>query len=388
MQRVYLDHNASAPERPEAAAARASAAGTGNPSSIHWAGRRAREALDLARERTAEVLGARPADLIFTSGATEANALALWGTVLGGDPARRRVLLSAVEHPSLLATADRLVSLGAHVERLPVGHDGRIDLDRARAAMGSDVLLVSLMLANNETGALQPVAEVAEAAHACGALLHCDAAQAAGRAEVKPAALGADLLSLSGHKLGAGHGAGLLWVRREIPLLGLAAGHQEGGRRAGTEDVPACAAFAAALAAAEAERPRAVPRMARLQERLEVVLRAASWAGTVASREVPRLPNTTCVCFREATGEAVLIALDLAGIAASSGPACASGTLAPSHVLLAMGLPETLARNSVRFSWGPETTEDDIDRLLAVLPGIVKAAAEADRISGSGSETP
>ncbi len=377
--RIYLDHNASAPLRPEAIAAREEAGGAGNASSVHWAGRRKRNALDTARERVAGLLGARPSEIVFTSGGSESNALALWGAFLGRrEPGRVRVLVSAIEHPSVLQTAAQLARAGAQVELLPVGADGRLDLDRARGALGPDVALAALMLANNETGAVQPVAEFAREVRAHGAIFHCDAVQAAGRIDARPAALGADLLAISGHKLGAGTGAGVLFVRDGVPIAPIAAGHQEGGRRAGTEDVPSCAAFAAAFAAAEAERSIAAPRLAALRDRLEAGLRAVPDATFAASE--PRLPNTVNACFRGAAGEALLIALDLEGIAASSGAACASGTLEPSHVLLAMGVPPEVARGSLRFSLGPGNTEAEVDAVLALLPDIVRAAREADAV--------
>ncbi|MHB8420574.1 MAG: cysteine desulfurase family protein [Myxococcales bacterium] len=374
---IYLDHNASAPVRPEAARARAEAPDLGNASSIHWAGRRARAQLDAAREAVASLLCCRPREIVFTSGGTEANALALWGSFLGRrNPARARVLASAVEHPSVLATLERMAKAGARVELLPVDAGGRVDLARARDALGPDVALVSCMLANNETGALQPVAELAALAHAAGAPVHCDAVQAAGRAPFGPADLGADLLALSGHKFGGGPGAGVLFVRDGVPLSPLAAGHQEGGRRAGTEDVGAIAALAAALAAAEAERPEGAARLLALRHRLEAGLRQLG--AHLVAEDAPRLCNTVNALFPGAPGEAVLIALDLEGIAASSGAACASGTLEPSHVLLAMGIPPALARSSLRFSLGPGNTAEEIDVLLAKLPALLEAARRSD----------
>jgi cysteine desulfurase len=363
---------------PSAARARAGAEALGNPSSIHQEGRRARERLDEARERLAAALGCLPRELVFTSGGSEANALGLWGAFLGrGDPGRTRVLASAVEHPSVLATLEQVERVGARVELLPVGSDGVVDLEGARSALGSDVALVSLMLANNETGVIQPVAELARAAREAGALVHCDAVQAAGRLPIAPRELAVDLLSLSGHKFGAGLGAGLLYVRDGVPLAPLAAGHQEGGRRAGTEAVGGQLAMAVALEEVERERLPAVDGIVALRRRLEEGLLALPGCRLLGAA-VPRLCNTANLCFEGAAGEALVIALDLAGIAASSGAACASGTLEPSHVLLAMGLSPELARSSLRFSLGPENTAAEIDGLLSVFPSILAAARRAD----------
>ncbi|HUB05587.1 MAG TPA: aminotransferase class V-fold PLP-dependent enzyme [Myxococcales bacterium] len=377
MAHLYFDHNASAPVRPEAARARAEAEGLGNASSIHRPGQRARARLDAAREAVAGLLRARPREIVFTSGGSEANALALWGAFLGRDDlTRTRLLASAIEHPSVLATLGQLAKVGARIELLPVDGDGRVNTVRATAALGPDVALVSCMLANNETGVLQPAAELAALAHGAGALFHCDAVQAAGRLPVPPADLGADLLTLSGHKFGAGTGAGMLFVRDGVPLAPVVAGHQEGGRRSGTEDVPALAALAAALAAAEAERPEATARLLALRSRLEAGLLALG--ATIVAERPQRLCNTVNAIFAGASGEALLIALDVAGIAASSGAACASGTLEPSHVLLAMGVPASSARSSVRFSLGPGNTAEEIDRLLGELPPLLDAARRSE----------
>jgi cysteine desulfurase len=287
------------------------------------------------------------------------------------------VLASSVEHPSVLSTLKQLERVGARVELLPVGADGRLELARAQAALGSDVALVSLMLANNETGVIQPVAELARAAHAAGAVVHCDAVQAAGRLPVEPRELDVDLLSLSGHKFGAGSGAGLLYIREGLPLAALAAGHQEGGRRAGTEAVGSHLAMAAALEGVERDRASNVDRLSALRQRLEAGLLALRGTRLLGGG-VPRLCNTSNVCFEGAAGEALLVALDVAGIAASSGAACASGTLEPSHVLLAMGIERDFARSSLRFSLGPENTAEEIERLLAAIPPILEAARRAD----------
>ncbi len=377
MRRVYLDHNASSPLRAEARAARESCPQIGNASSIHWAGRALRNRLDEARERVAAALGCHAAEIVFTSGGSESNALALWGAFLGRpDSARRGIAASALEHPSVGGAALALRAAGAEPRTFPATALGIADPELA--GLHRRDCLASLMLANNETGVLQPVAGLAEAAHAAGVLVHCDASQAAGRVPVRPRELGADLLSISGHKLGAGLGAGALYVREGVRLAPLGPGHQEDGRRAGTEDVPSIVALAAALEAAVREQGEEGARQCALRERLERGLRAIPNA-LLVGEAAPRLPNTVSACFPGASGEGMLIALDLEGIAASSGAACASGTLEPSHVLLAMGLEPSMARSALRFSLGRESTVEDIDRLLALLPEIVRRSRDAER---------
>ncbi|MHB1846577.1 MAG: cysteine desulfurase family protein [Deltaproteobacteria bacterium] len=373
---IYLDHNASAPVRPEARAAREACPPVGNASSVHWAGRALRHLLDEARERVAALLGCEPGELVFTSGGSEGNALALWGAFLGraDRSPRRGVAVSSIEHPSVLKTAEALRAVGALPRLLPVDPQGLV----CDESFDADTALASVMLANNETGVLQPVQDLAARARALGALFHCDAVQAAGRLPVRPRELGVDLLTLSGHKLGAGPGAGVLYVRDGVRLRPLAAGHQEDGRRAGTEDVAAILALAAAFEAAEREREAEAERQLALRLRLEEGLCRLPGAFVVGAR-APRLSNTVSACLPGASGEGMLIALDLAGIAASSGAACASGTLEPSHVLLAMGLEPAVARSALRFSLGRETTAAELDALLSLLPDIVLRSREAER---------
>ncbi|MCP5372486.1 MAG: cysteine desulfurase [Hyphomicrobiales bacterium] len=350
---VYLDHNATTPVRPEAAAALAAAmAATGNPSSVHGFGRAAREAVEAARDDVAALVGARAGDVVFTGGGTESNALALAGC------GRRRVLASAVEHPSVLAAADELI---------PVDGDGVVDLaalDRLLDGRGADTV-VSAMLANNETGVLQPVARVAEVARRHGALVHCDAVQAAGKVAVDMAALGADLLTLSAHKLGGPMGAGALVLAPGTDLAPLLrGGGQERGRRAGTENLPGIAAFATAARVARREL-ETFAGLARLRDRLERRLRAAAPAARVFGAAAPRLPNTTCVAMPGVPGATQVMALDLAGYAVSAGAACSSGKVAPSHVLAAMGADPADADGAIRVSLGWTTKESDVDGFAA-----------------------
>jgi cysteine desulfurase len=367
-ERIYLDWNASAPLRAEARHAVLSALdATGNPSSVHAEGRVGRRLIEMAREQVAALVGAEPRNVVFTSGGTEANMLALAPATEAGGPVCDRLLVSAIEHPSVLA-GGRFQA--AAIERLPVTGNGRIDLaalERHLAALGGRRALFSLMLANNETGVVQPVPEAARLAHEAGALVHIDAIQGAGRIPCDINALGADLLTLSGHKIGAPKGVGAL-VRRHaaVPVIEplIKGGGQERGLRAGTENVAGIAGFGAAAAAAlsglEADRSR----MIALRDRLEGALKAASPDIVIFGAEAERLPNTTLFAVPGMKAETAVIAFDLEGVAVSSGAACSSGKVQPSHVLAAMGVPPQMARGAVRVSLGPTTTESEIERFI------------------------
>lgn len=362
---VYLDYNATAPLRPEAAAALAEALREpANASSVHAFGRRARSRLESARATVAAAVGSRPEGVIFVSGGTEANDLALLGMA---GPA----LVSAVEHPSVLEAVP-----GA--PRIPVDGSGRLDLAALeRLIHAHRPGLVSVMLANNETGVVQPVAEAARFAHAAGALLHVDAAQALGRIPVVLDDLGADLLTLSAHKLGGPPGVGALVLRPGIePKPRQRGGAQEMRRRAGTENLPAVVGMAAAVAAMDADEPR---RIRALRDWLEREVLAGCTATRIAGAEAPRLPNTTCLLLPGVEGATQLMALDMAGVAVSTGAACSSGKVGPSHVLLAMGLPEALARCAIRISLGWASSEADVERFLAAwLPLARRALARGN----------
>jgi len=368
--RVYLDWNASAPLRPEAREALAAAlALTGNPSSVHGEGRAARRLVEQAREQVAALVAADPRNVIFTSGGTEANALALTPLIeMGTDKTPRdRLLISAIEHPSVRA-GGRFAA--RDIADIPVQANGVIDLaalERMLASGGR--ALVSVMAANNETGVIQPVAAVAQLTHRYGGVLHVDAVQAAGRMPLDINLLGADLLTLSAHKLGGTKGAGALIKRDEAlhfpdPLI--KGGGQERGARAGTENVFAIAAFGAAAAAVQTELAAEIRHMAALRETLEAGLRLLTPEAVVFGREAERLPNTTLVAVPGAKAETLVIGFDLEGVAVSSGSACSSGKVAPSHVLAAMGVPGELARGAIRVSTGPATTNAEIDRFLEV----------------------
>ncbi|MFZ3238338.1 MAG: cysteine desulfurase family protein [Stellaceae bacterium] len=351
---TYLDWNATAPLRPEAAAAVAAAlARCGNPSSVHRWGRQARNMIERGRAAVAALVGASPAGLVFVSGGTEANHLALLGA------GRERVLVSAVEHDSVLRACPE-------AERIPVDRNGLVDLAGLSELLAGDdrPAVVSVMLANNETGVVQPAAEIAAVAHARGALFHCDAVQAAGKLPLDMAAIGADLLTLSAHKLGGPPGVGALVLSGGIDLLPLQrGGGQERGRRAGTENVPGIAGFAAAAEAAAAGLAD-YERVRRLRDALEAQIAALAPDAVVIGADVRRLPNTSAIAMPGTPAETQVIAFDLDGVMVSAGAACSSGKVGPSHVLAAMGVAPEIAASTVRVSLGWSTTQAEIDRFL------------------------
>lgn len=361
-ERLYFDWNATAPLRPEARAAMAAAwEHFGNPSSIHEEGRMARRLVEGARGAVAAALGADPANVVLTSGGTEANALALSPRRGGAQP--ERLLTSAIEHPSVLAGGRFPPD---HVFRIPVTPDGVVELDALERMLAKEApSLVSVMLANNETGALQPIADVARIVHAAGAALHVDAVQAVGRIVFSIKHLGADLVSVSGHKIGGPKGVGALVAQSAaaMPAALIAGGGQERGHRAGTENVPAIAGFGAAIAAAANRAPADIAHMRRLRMLLEDGLRETPGV-VVFSEHVERLANTVLFGMSGMRAETAVIGFDLAGIAVSSGAACSSGKVSLSHVLAAMAVPEPLAAGAIRLSLGWSTQESEILGLL------------------------
>ena len=383
-ERAYFDWNATAPLRAEARAAMTAALElTGNASSVHAEGRAARQTIEQARAQVAALAGAQASNVTFTSGATEANMLALTPALeAGGRKAPRdRLFVSAVEHPSVRSggrfSADA-------VEVLPVDRDGVVDLAALQAALASaERPLVSVMLANNETGVIEPIAAIADIVHAANGLLHVDAVQGAGRIDCDIGALGADLLSLSSHKIGGPQGAGAL-VRRDgihisEPLI--RGGGQERNLRAGTENVAAIAGFGAAAQAAARAGQADAARMATLRDRFEAALLAQTPAAVIFAADVARLPNTSLFAVPGLKAETAIISFDLNGIAVSSGAACSSGKVQISSVLTAMGVSADLARGTVRVSLGQDTTEADIDLLLTawmrVVSSLLKGHANA-----------
>jgi cysteine desulfurase len=363
--RVYLDWNATTPLRPEARAAMAAAWDlSGNPSSVHTEGRASRRLVEDARAAVAGAIGADTRNVVFTSGGTEANSLALTPGLRGNSSLPiNRLVIAAIEHASVL-TGGRFPREA--IETLRVGKSGVVDLDHLREILADGPpALVSVMSANNETGALQPVAEVADIVHAAGGLLHVDAIQSFGKIPLDINALRADLISLSAHKIGGPKGVGALVLTEGLtgPEALIRGGGQEQGRRAGTENVPGIAGFGAAVKSAMTSLHDDMNRVENLRERLEIGLRQTRGV-FVFSDDTPRLPNTTLFTVPGLKAETAVIGFDLEGIAVSSGSACSSGKVQPSHVLEAMGFPPELAKGAVRLSLGWSTTEADIDRCL------------------------
>ncbi|MEN1975307.1 cysteine desulfurase family protein [Cellulomonas sp. P4] len=385
---AYLDHAATTPVLPEAAAVLVEhLSRTGNPSSLHAAGRAARRVVEESRERLAAALGARPSEVLLTGGGTEADNLAVKGVFwarTAQDPARRRVLVSAVEHHAVLDPAFWLAEhAGAEIVLLPVDDEGRVRLDVLRddlAEHGDATALVSVMWANNEVGTLQPLADVVALAHAHGVPVHADAVQAVGQVPVDFAASGLDALTVSGHKVGGPVGVGALLARRDLGLVPvLHGGGQERGVRSGSLDVPAIAAFAVAVERAVAARPETAARLGALRDALVAGVREAV-PGAVLRGPVDaagRLPANAHFTFPGCEGDSLLYLLDSAGVECSTGSACQAGVPQPSHVLLAMGLEEGDARGALRFSLGWPSTRADVDALLAALPGAVERAQAA-----------
>jgi cysteine desulfurase len=353
----------------------------GNPSSLYSHGRVARRALDESRETVAQVLNCRPSEVLFTSGGTESDNLAIKGAAFarrldataGGKQGGNHIVTTKVEHHAPLRTCQWLERRADfRVSYVGVDKHGVVDLDELASVVSPDTILVSVMLANNEVGTIQPVKEAAEIAHRHGATFHTDAVQAAGALELDPNALGVDLLSLSGHKIYGPKGVGVLYVRRGTPLLADAhGGGQERGLRAGTENVAAIVGMAEALRLAEEERPERNLHDAALRDRLITGILSTVPGASLTGHPTQRLPNSASFVFEETDGESILMDLDQYDICASSGSACTSGTLEVSHVLTALGLSDELARGSVRLTTGRATGEDDVERLLAVMPDVV-----------------
>jgi cysteine desulfurase len=374
--RIYLDHNAttSPAEAVVDAMSRALREVAGNASSVHSFGQQAKSAIDEARTSVAGLLGGEASEVIFTGSGTEADNLALRGAAEALEATgRREIVVSTIEHEAVLNTARALARRGWTMTTLPVNASGIVSPDAVRDAVSGRTAIVSVMHANNEVGTVQPVAEIAAIAHERGALMHTDAVQSAGKIPLAVRALGVDLLSISAHKFYGPKGVGALWVRRGVRLMQqMTGGRQERNRRAGTENVPGIIGLGVAARLATEALGSSAARVAALRDRLEAgILRDVPHATLNGARE-PRVPNTTNISFERVEAESLLIALDLEGIAVSTGSACSSGTLEPSHVLKAMGLGSSRAQSSLRFSLGSATTETDIDRVIAVLPGLVQ----------------
>ena len=372
--RVYLDHNATTPVHPAVADAVTEALRDqfGNASSVHAFGQAAKAALDDARGSVAALVGAEPSEIVFTSGGTEADNLAIRGVAEAAPADRRHLIASAIEHEAVLHTLKALAARGWRTTLLPVDTGGAVDPEDLERALAPDTALVSVMHANNEIGTLQPIAELARTARAAGVRFHVDAVQSAGKVPLDVRALGVDFLSLSGHKFNGPKGAGALWMRRGSRLAAtMTGGRQERNRRAGTENVPAIVGLGVAARIAREQLAPAAAGCRTLRDRLEAGILDRVPGAVVNGAPDARVPNTTSISFAGVEAEALLIALDLEGIAVSTGSACSSGTLEPSHVLRAMGFPARRVQSSIRFSVGLGNTDAEIDHVLAVLPGIV-----------------
>ena len=373
--RIYLDHNATTPPAAEVVDRMAAALREqfGNPSSVHHFGQVAKAALDDARSSAAALIGGDPSEIVFTSSGTESDNFAIRGIAEALEvTGKRHLIASAIEHEAVLNTLKALARRGWKTTLLPVDQTGIVAVSALEAALTDDTALVSVMHANNEIGTIQPVAQLARLARARGALFHTDAVQTAGKIPVDVKALGVDLLSLSAHKFYGPKGAGALWIRRGVRLQPpMTGGKQERSRRAGTENVAGIIGLGVAAQLARTKMTAEADRLAALRDRLEEGIVGKVSGTAVNGVRSPRVPNTTNVSFDRIEAESLLIALDLAGIAVSTGSACSSGTLEPSHVLKAMGFPAHRTQNSIRFSLGAANTDADIDRVLEVLPGVV-----------------
>jgi len=382
VKRIYLDHNATTPLDPRVRDAMAPFLDNvfGNASSLHWFGQQARAAMDEARSQVARLLGATPSEIVFTGSGTEADNMALRGVTGQARGKRRKIVCSALEHHAVVKTATALAKEGWPVETVGADTGGRLDLDELRAHVDDQTLVVAVMLANNETGVIQPLEEVVRLARAAGALVLCDAVQALGKIPVDVTRLDVDLLALSGHKMYGPKGAGALYVKRGTQMTALlAGGSQERNRRAGTENVAGIVGLGCAAELAGKELPEEAEGSASLRDRLEERLLALP--GSQRNGTEPRVPNTSNLSFDGIDAESLLMALDLMGVAVSTGVACAAGAVEPSHVLRAMGLPGRRIEGSIRFSVGRTTTQDEIDRAAEAVGEAVERQRRQKRAS-------
>jgi cysteine desulfurase len=379
MEHYYFDHNATTPVSPEVRQALEPCFGEvyGNASSIHHFGQMAKQRLEAARRQTAALLGCHPQEIVFTSGGTESDNLALLGAVR--PCAGKHVISTAIEHPAVLGACARIEDEGGEVTYLATGPQGIVDPDDVRRALRPNTALVSVMHANNELGTVQPIAEISRITREAGILLHSDGVQAAGRLATAVKVLGVDLYAISGHKINAPKGIGALYVRKGTRLGPiLYGGHHERDRRAGTENVPGAVGLGAAAEAAARKREASAARLAGLRDRLEAGILARVPDAGVNGDRTARVPNTTNLYFDYLEGESLVIALDLRGFAVSTGAACSSGSVEPSHVLLAIGLSPERARSSLRFSLGASNTVEQVD---ALIDAVADAVAHLRKIS-------
>ncbi len=374
--RIYFDYNATTPLLPPVIEAVTAAMRDvfGNASSVHYFGQQAKAAMDNARSSVAELIGADPSEVVFTGGGTESDNFAIRGAAEALEPLkRRRLVASAIEHEAVLNTFKALTRRGWQTTLVPVDQSGIVSPERLREAITDDTALVSVMHANNEIGTVQPIAEIAAIAHERGALMHTDAVQSAGKIAIDVRALGVDLLSISAHKFNGPKGVGALWIKRGTRLQPIqTGGKHERGRRAGTENVPGIVGMGVAARLASDKLTGDALRVGALRDRLEEGILRAVTGTAINGARMHRVPNTTNISFDRIEAESLLIALDLEGIAVSTGSACSSGTLEPSHVLRAMGFPPHRTQNSLRFSLGVFSTQEEVDRVIEVLPRLVE----------------
>lgn len=372
---IYLDFNATTPVDPTVLNAMLPyfSEKFGNANSIHSAGQRSRAAVDRARECVAKLVGAKPGEIVFTSGGTESDNLAIWGSVTSSNRARKHVITTAIEHHAVLNACQALEKHDIDVTFVPVGRDGVVDPDDIRRALRPETVLVSVMHANNELGTIQPIAEIGEISADADVYFHCDAVQSVGKILVDVNALGVDFLSISAHKIYGPKGTGALYVRAGTPVEPqLYGGHHERDRRPGTENVAGIAGFGQAAELATAHLAHDGVRMGALRDTMEDALLGSISDIRVNGDRSKRVSNTTNATFAGANGEALVIALDLMGIECSTGAACSSGAIEPSHVLTAIGLSMDEARSSVRFSLGRTTTAEEIDAAVNIIPEVVQ----------------
>src|SRR5580692_4352027 len=371
---IYLDYNATTPVDRAVLEAMLPyfAENFGNASSIHSSGQRGRSAVDAARDSVAALIGAKAAEVVFTSGGTEADNLALFGSVMASNQARKHVITTAIEHHAVLNAAQALEKQGIDVTYVSVGNDGVVDPQDIRQELRPETILISVMHTNNELGTIQPIEEIGRIAAEADIYFHCDAVQSAGKLALDVNQLGVDLFSISAHKIHGPKGVGALYVRTSTPLAPqFHGGHHERDRRPGTENVPGIVGLGKAAELARANLASEPQRIAALRDRLERAILDAISSVRVNGDTSHRVANTTNLSFAAAGGEAMLIALDLLGVACSTGAACSSGAVEPSHVLLAIGLSPDQARSSLRFSLGRQTTSEEIDYAISAIPAVV-----------------
>ncbi|MDT8419658.1 MAG: cysteine desulfurase NifS [Desulfuromonadales bacterium] len=379
MRKIYMDYNATTPVRPEVLEAMLPfyTEHFGNPSSVHWAGRAVKGAIENAREQVAALINCSPAEIVFTSCGSEGDNFALKGTVDALKEKGNHIITTAVEHPAVLETCEYLEKQGCQVTYLPVDRDGMLDLQELEAAITDKTILISVMWANNETGNIFPIEEIGAIARKYKVRFHTDSVQAIGRIPVDVQKANVDLAVISGHKLGAPKGVGAIYVRRGTRMTQfMHGGHQERHRRAGTHNVAGIVGLGKACEIARQAMELDAPRVRRLRDKLEKGIMESIPEVKLNGHPDKRLPNTLNISFAYIEGESILLNFDMKGIAASSGSACTSGSLEPSHVMCAMCVDVVLAHSSTRFSLGPDNTEEDVDYILQELPPIVQRLRE------------